>query len=266
MNFPKSFQRIVAAMTAAGLLVPSFAFAQRLDLKANVRVPGANVEARVQACANIGVRLGAIETRLLDLRTKLDDRHNEREQRLEERRAERETKVSDARDEAETRRAQATARLEAFADTDAEREGIVEFRADVQAAVEARRAAFDAANAAFRKGVDAAVTTRRTQAESSVTAFRAAIKAAVEKAKTDCAAGKDAATIRADFAAAVKAAKDKFAADRKAMDRVGTQVRTLAETRKAAHAKAMADFRAAMEAARADLKAAFKVEAEAETE
>jgi hypothetical protein len=266
MNLNKNVQRSVAAMTAAGLLVPSFAFAQRVDLRTEVRAPGVRVEARAEACTNIGARLGGIETRLLDVRTRLDARHNDREQTLEKRRSDRASDVSVIRDNAEARRVQASARLEALADTDAERAAIVEFQADVRAAVEARQAAYAAANAAFRQGVDASATSRRTQAESSVSTFRAAIKAAIEKARTDCAAGKDVATIRADFAAAVKAAKDRFAASRTSMDRVGAQARALAETRKAAHVKAMADFRAAMEAARVDLKAAFAVEAEVETE
>lgn len=249
-------------MAMAGLAMPTAAAAQSVDLKANVRAPGVNVELRSNVCAQIGAHFAAVESKLVDLRVKLDARSNEREQKLEEHRADRAEKVTEREKNADERRAEIATKLEAKATTDAQKAAIVKFQADVRAAVTARRNAYQAANEAFRKGVDAAVTTRRTQSEAAVTTFRAAIKAALEKAKADCASGVSQTTVKANLAAAIKAARAKFETDRKAIDRVGVQVKALAETRKAAHVKAMATFKADMEKARAALKAAFEVKAQ----
>jgi hypothetical protein len=257
MSFRNLTQRAVSILALAGLALPSVAAAQTLNVNANVRAPGLNAEVRADVCMQIGAHFADVETKLVDLRVKLDARSNDREQNLEERRAERSEKISELEKQADERRADIATRLEAHATTTAQKAAIVKFQADVRAAVEARRAAYQAANETFRRGVDAAATARRTQAEASVTLFRTSIKAALEKAKTDCAAGVSAATVKANLLASIKAARTRFEADRKAMDRVGAQVKALAETRKAAHAKAMTIFKADMERARVALKAAF---------
>ncbi|MCK9360749.1 hypothetical protein M0Q28_00775 [Patescibacteria group bacterium] len=257
MSFRNLTQRAVSILALAGLALPSVAAAQTLNVNANVRAPGLNAEVRADVCSKIGTHFLDVESKLVDLRVKLDARSNDREQKLEERRADRLEKVSDREKQSDERRAELATKLEAHATTDAQRAAILKFQADVRAAVEARRVAYQAANEAFRRGVDASVTARRTQVEASVTLFRTSVKAALEKAKTDCAAGVSAATVKANLLAALKAARTRFESDRKAIDRVGTQVKALAETRKAAHAKAMTVFKADMEKARVALKAAF---------
>jgi hypothetical protein len=262
-------RRSAAAVAMASLILPSIASAQvvavdiNMDATTNVKARGeAGIRAKVDTafCANIGTHLSNIEVRLGELRAKVDTRRDERTSDLEKRRSERERATAEARAKGDGRRSELSAKLEAKADTDAEKAAIVKFQADVRAAVEARVAAYKAANDAFRKGVDSAVASRKASVEAAVTTFRASIKTALEKAKADCAAGVAAATVRANFNAALTRARAKFEQDRQAIDKIGAQVRVLAESRKRAHVTAMTTFQAAMDRARAALKAAFEAE------
>jgi hypothetical protein len=84
-----------------------------------------------------------------------------------------------------------------------------------------------------------------------------AVKAAVEKAKTDCQNGVDPVSVRATLKDSIQAARTKFQTDKNSAPKVGGNIQTLIEARKQAFEKAMADFKAAMEKARTDLKKAF---------
>jgi hypothetical protein len=108
--------------------------------------------------------------------------------------------------------------------------------------------------------VDAAVEAHRTQTVAAANTFQAAIKVALAKAKSDCDAGVATSTVRANFIASVQAARTRLQQDRAAIVKVGTRVSALAKTRNEADARAMVTFRAAMEKARVDLKAAFEAD------
>lgn len=247
--------RVLAVAAMASMAMPAAAFAEtevRVDLSA---------QARVQFCSTVVTHLSTIEARLADLRAKLDVRVSQDRADLEERRADRMERINEIESKSDENRVKFETDLETEAKTDAERAAIVKFQAAVQAAVSARRAAFRAANVQFRAGVDAAVDAHRTQLAAAANTFQAAIKAALAKAKSDCDAGVAPSTVRTNFIAAVQAARTRLQQDRSAIVQVGTRVSELAKTRNAADARAMVAFRAAMEKARADLKAALAASA-----
>ena len=87
------------------------------------------------------------------------------------------------------------------------------------------------------------------------------MKAALDKSKSDCAAGTDPAAIRETLRAALDAAKTKLRSDLQAVEKLGDATKALIETRRAAHDKAMADFKIALDKAKADLRVAFPKDA-----
>lgn len=254
MRSNKLFTSAVAAAIVANLLAP-VAFAADANVNGPERPD--RPAAGTQFCTLLTSHVGSVMSKMGDMGAKLDERRLERDARLASRETERQQKVTDLRAKADSRRAELLAKLEDKATTDAQRQALSAFQSAVNAAVTARRAAIDAANEAFRTGLHAAIADRKAKADAAVKAFKTAITAALNKAKADCAAGVDAATVRANLRTATQAALEKLKSDRQAIDKLGDTVKGLVDARRAAHDKAMADFKAAMEKARADLKAAM---------
>jgi len=85
--------------------------------------------------------------------------------------------------------------------------------------------------------------------------------AALASAKSSCAAGTAPATVRTNLKAALDVARANLETARKSVEKVGPNLDTLKAARKAAVDKANADFKAAVQAALAKLKAALGVTA-----
>lgn len=254
------FQRASAIVLAASLLAPSVVSAQtRLDASASV---GADIRARV--CTALSERLQLLEARYSEVKTRLETNRDAQKDRLQVLRNQRMDRVAEREDAADLHRDEQYARLEAFAKTDAQKSAVVAFQAEVDAAVAARRQAFDAANETYKTQVNDATENWKTSASDGVSNFRAAVRTAVNTALAGCKSGEDAESVRTAFEADLQAARIQFANDRKNLDRVGDQVREYAHSRNEALAAAMTDFKAALEAARTALKAAFAAEASAE--
>ena len=93
--------------------------------------------------------------------------------------------------------------------------------------------------------------------DDAVAKFKNAVEAALDKAKSDCDSGANPETVRTNFKNSLATARKALVADRQSADKVGEQVKKLAETRRATVKKALDDFKATVEAARAELKKAF---------
>lgn len=148
-------------------------------------------------------------------------------------------------------------KLEEKATTDAQKKAVADFEATVKAAITARRTAVDAAISTFREGVKKLISDRAEGVSTSFTAFSDATKVAYETAKSDCASGKDPATIRTTLRNSIAAARTKFNSDRTSAPKVGGNIQALIDARRTAVNKAMTDFKAAMEKARTELKKSF---------
>lgn len=208
-------------------------------------------------CTRFTAMAEKIAERMEERGSKIKERASHRESAMEERRDKRDDQLDGNRDEQDARRAKLYVELEARADTDAEKAAVVTFKETMDDLVKTRRAAVDAAIAAFRSGVDTAITSKKDGASSAYTDFKTAVDAAVAKAKSSCESGTDPDTVRDTFKADMDAARAALQDDRSDLEKVGEQVKALAEVRKTAVEKALVDFKAGAEKAREVLKAAF---------
>ncbi|HEY4523164.1 MAG TPA: hypothetical protein VJK73_02205 [Candidatus Paceibacterota bacterium] len=210
-------------------------------------------------CTNIDATASQIQTRMGEVSAKITEFKATRNTTRSERWSGQEAKLSAARGNGDTKRAEGYVKLDAKATTDAQKAAVATFKNTVEVAVTTRKAAVDAAIAAYRTGVDAALATHTAALDSADAAFEASVNTALEQAKSDCAAGVDPATVRTTLTSSIKSARDTFQAARKENTLKGTR-ESLAATRKAAVDTAIANFKASVESAKTDLKAAFEVE------
>ena len=261
----KHLAAFAAASTIALLasVLPAFAEDTRgtveVKVRANAEVTaeGSNVCPRISQVSNV------LQTRLAELRVKLDAHRDERKGKLAEMRVKHQENAVERRDDWNARWDKILLELQAKATTDADKAAIAQFKLEMKAAFDARKTAVDAANATFRAGIDKAVTDRKTAVQAAADGLRAAVKAAFDKAKADCAAGVAGATIKANLKASLDAAHVKYRTDMQAAEKVGANAKALAETRRAAIEKANTVFKAAAQKARDALKAKLKADATA---
>lgn len=194
---------------------------------------------------------------LADRTTKLAEARTARDGKLDAGQADRDAKLADTRAKADANRQDHYAKLLEKADTDAKKQAVQTFRTAVEAAVAARRAAIDEAIKTFRQGVDGAITARKAAVDTAVNTFTASVNAATAKADTDCAGKVAPRTARETFQASLRAAREKLRTGRQALEKRKDVVTPLRTERKAAVDKAIADFKAAVEAAKNTLKAAL---------
>jgi hypothetical protein len=208
-------------------------------------------------CSRITEMSGKIDQQVTDRESKLTSARTDRDTRLKDREDSQAKKLIDLRTAEDQRKAERFAQLEAKATTDVQKQAVAAFEKAVSAAITERRTAVDAAQQAFWNGLHEAINARKTTMDATIKTLSDSIKAVVAKAKSDCTSGVAPATARATFVASLKTAREKFQADRKSKDKLSDTVHTLVDARKTATEKALADFKATMEKARAALKAAF---------
>lgn len=223
-------------------------------------------EARQDAfCSRFTDRLDAKSERMTDREGKVKGRVETRMSRQTERRDARDEKFESTRTEQDTRRAELYVKLEAKADTDAERAAVVEFKKTMDAAISLRRTTVNKIIDDFRASVDALINTRKNSATDNYGKFKVAVEAAEAKAKSDCEAGTDPKTVMANYQSAMKAAREALKADKNTTQKISSEIRALAETKKQAMEAAMTEFKKTAEAARTKLKAVFKEPASTKT-
>lgn len=266
-NMKKSVNLIRILAAALGLLisVPVLAVAPGKLISPNPDKGPKNIEER---------REERQEQRQENLCQKISDMANREQERLRQRTmnsgdrfqnwqlktTEKNSELANLRSNWDGNRDAQFKKLEEKATTDAQKQAVADFEAAVKAAITARRTAFDAAITTFREGVKKLISDRAEGVSASFTAFSDATKAAYETAKTDCASGKDPATIRTTLRNSIAAARTKFHSEKTSAPKVGGNIQILIDARRAAINKAMTDFKTAMEKARADLKKAFPAE------
>lgn len=246
-------KRIAAAAVGTALLLtvaaPAFA-----EMPASAT--GSRQKA-VMMCERISRLSDDIQARLEDGRTKLLARRDERTERLTQHRADLDSRLVDRREKWEGHWDDLIGRLEASSATNTA--AIAAFKTAMEAAWKTRNVSVDAARKAFRDGLDKLLADKKAAVENASLAFRASAAAAFAKAKTDCDSGVSPEMVMTNLRTALKTAQEKFNADRKSIDKIGEKVKALVQVRQAAVAKAVDDFRAAVEKAKTDLKRALKV-------
>lgn len=229
------------------------------DVRQKVEAKQEEIRIQVQGefCGTFAETTGNIAEKLSGVRSKIEDFRENREGAMEDRRDTRDENLNEIRSEQDARRVEWYGKLEVRAKTDDEKDAVKEFEKTVDAAVETRRDAVDAARETFRSGVDALVAGKKTSVESAADNFENAVNAAVAAAKADCEAGKDPETIRNTFRKSLKNARETLSKERKSSEGIGDQVEALAKTRNESVRKAVEAFNATLKSAAETLKKAF---------
>ena len=222
-----------------------------------------NTEIQRAFCLRIENWIEKVDQNLVRNQERIMNKQEERLQNMEEKRLQREQKLVDFREKWEQNRERQYEKLQEIAQTDAQKQAVLEFKQTTETALTARKIAVDAAISAFRSGLDQLINNRKTTVENAKNTYRNTYQVAVQKAKEDCAAEVDANQVRTTFMATLRAGRDKYNSDRQGIEKISTKA--LVETRQAAFKKALDDFKTAMQTAREKLRTAFPVQAE-ETE
>lgn len=257
------FRSALAAASFVAVIFSPLAASAKMSLSVDARVD-ANVNAAgsVTFCSLLATHSAEIDAKLAELATRLDARRIAEEKRLTERRTDREKRVADERVEADATFQARMTELQEKALTDAQKKAVADFQAAVAARVRVRTSAVDAANSTYKKGLEDAIAARKRKVEATRLRLIAALRAANAKAEAHCTAGVDTTQVKATLRTSVAAALATYRTDRQAIDQLGEQVKALVAARKAAHAKAVADFKAALSLAKADLRTSFGLSAE----
>ena len=246
MNSRKTaYSLVLGAVMAANAILPVTVFAQE------------QTPAQKGFCSRFPEFVQRLDQRIADRQARIETRRTERLQNLENRRNARDTRRTEAQERRQENFAEHIAKLEARAATDAQKQAVVNFRAAVETAIAVRKTALNAAVKTFRDGVDQTIAQRKTAVDTAINAFKNARQAAVDKVETDCASGINSETVRETFRADMKTAREKFISDGQAIEKFYASIQPLIDVRRQAFDKSRQEFRAAMEKARADLKAAF---------
>lgn len=208
-------------------------------------------------CSNLATRAAESLDRFPSRLDELKSKETAREARRLEQWNKHLANLDQKRAEQDARIAAHTVKLNDKAQSDDQRQAVVVFQSAVQAAIQARRTAVDAALDAFRKGIADALAARKSGVEKALDDFTVAFKAAASKAEVDCASGIAPRTVRTTFTSAVKTTRASLTAARKAGNNFGETMKQLTAAKKVALDKAQGDFKAALEKAKVDLKAAI---------
>jgi len=247
MEFPmRLIKQSIVALTALSLLAPSLSFAQE-----------ANTGAPSGFCARVTNVRSEINSKFTDLERKRGEKRDDISDKLKERKDDREDKIIAKQQETKVKFEDKLNELDAEATTDAQKAAIAEFKASVSAAQTVRKATVAAAMLAFRTARDQLITKRQETIRTAAVTFKTTSQAAIEKARVDCIAGADQATVRTTFLASLKTANQKFHEDVKAVDKIGQDIKALAQTRNTAVKAASKTFKDAVQAAKAKLKVAL---------
>lgn len=247
MSFRNQFRNLGLAVLVICLFVPSLLFAKTSP----------SASSALGFCSGINALALKLEQRMTNRFGKIEEKRTDAMTNLEERQQKRDERQEQNRQRFDQNRAEFLAKLEARAQTDAQKAALAKFKAAVTEAIKAHRAAIDSAKSAFRQGVEQAIASRKSAVNLATKAYQDAVKAALAKAKADCKAGVEPAAVREELHRALKVARDKFETDRQAIEKLKDSLKPLIEARKAAIAKANQDFQTAIEKARTELKAAL---------
>src|SRR5487761_474292 len=258
----KHTQRSIINISVAAAVMASYVFAPAV-LGASPAAGNKGQDAHTTAvanafCASLSGLSGRFHSDANNEISKLQDKVDNEAQKVQQNRQTVDSKVSQARDAATSEREGVYATLDEKAATDAQKQAVATFKAAVEAASSTRETAIKQAQATYRQGLDQIVAQHRSAVHDTLAAYKDAIASAIQQAQAQCSAGQlDAVTIRADFQQALQTARANRQSQTTQIDKVGPQVRALAQTRNAAVQRALQTYKTALQAAVAQLKAAF---------
>ncbi len=249
MNTKKIITLTVLASFGGQLAIPFMAFAAPTGERSN---------AQQNFCSRLPALTERTQGAVAQPIEKMKEQKEKRLDRLADNREHRKDGLSGRRSEWDENRIARYDKLLERASTTVQKEAVTKFKITIEKLVEDRRVAVDKAHATFRTGVDAAIGARKSSVEMAIANFKTASDAALAKAKSDCEAGKDSRVVREAYRTSTEAARKKMQDDRRAIEKARITIDPLVEARRVAVDKALKVFKAGVEQARTELKAAFK--------
>lgn len=257
---------LAGSLVVLGVVMFSgFALAEPGNVKTSVENKNKGQEKREQIrtelqakfCEKISESSSKFTARFDEKTEKVRTRVDARLGNWDEKRSERDAKLAEIRTMRDENFEEHFKKLEERAQIEEQKKAVTDFETTVRKAVEVRRSAIDTAIKAFRTAADNLIGNRKNGLSDAAKTYQASVEAAFAKAKSDCSGEKDPKTVRSELHASIQAARTKFNSDRQGVDKVGSQMQSLINTRQQAMEKAKADFKAAMEKARTELKKVF---------
>ena len=242
----------VVGLVGVSLLLPSFALAE---------TSAGAVPERRMANANFCTRIDTVTSKvtsgIVDRETKYHGKRAENRTKLNERFGARDLRRVENRSEWDGKREEWRTKLGDKATTPEQKAAVEAFIKGMDTAIATRRSAVDGAVKEFRAGLDAAIIARQSAVDSAVATLKQESELAVAKAKADCTSNVDPKTVRETYVTALKSAREKFRTAVKALDARKDTLQPLANARKLAIEKAVADFKTTTEQLKLKLKEAM---------
>ena len=271
MNYKKISKIYIAAIVALAIVFPSISLAikpeelqtrkeerqtqreeQRAENQAN------REEQRTEkTCAQLSAQAEQIQNRLTERISNLAQKRTEMETKNQQQIANRISELAKKRSEIDEEKALNWEKLRANAKTDEQKAAVEKFITAMQSAIKIKRDAIDKIISDFRASLLAERNERKTENDNALATYKNAVTSLISQVKSDCAAGKDAKTIRENFRAGMKSARDAFQANRKTAEKFQSSISPLKEKKKAELKAVIDTFQASIEAAKAELRAAF---------
>ncbi len=219
-----------------------------------------------KTCTQLSSQATQIQNRLTERIAALTQKRTDASEKIAAQIVERTTNRDAKRAAIDAKRAANWETLEAKAQTDEQKAAVAKFEAAVKAAVQIKRAALDKIILDFRTALKTQINDRKTTTDGALTAYKNSVASILSQVKTDCTAGKDAKTIREYFRTEMKNARETFRDNRKPEEKFREEVTPLKDAKKAQIKAVIDTFQASLEAAKAELRAAFpKMEEASET-
>lgn len=217
----------------------------------------------VNFCAFLTEWTSKIDTRIADKETNFMKRTSAREKILEEKRLNRDKKLEENRAKWDANRAEHYKVLLEKAGTDAQKQAIIKFQTAMEAAVQTRKSAVNAAIETYRAEADKLLETRKAAINAVKKTYEDMYNIIIARAKQECESGVNPAENRERVRAELRAAKEKFQAEMKNIAKI--DLKPLIEKRHEAIKKVVADFKAAIEKAKTELREAIRPETSSAT-
>jgi len=220
---------------------------------------GKKIERKQQgvACESISQMQSRVMERVGRGKGNLNGKHEEVKNRLQERKQERETKLEEKRNKWDENRENHFAKLEERAQTNEQKQAVIEFVETITKAVSVRRDAFDQAIADFQEALDAMHRSRIDILETAMENYEQGISQAFEKAEQDCENGVDIRTIRDNLRNDLKDVRSQYREDIQQFQGHGEDIQDLIEIKKEAMNEAKDEFKEILKEALEDLRVAF---------
>ena len=213
-------------------------------------------------CARISSVVSKIDQRIDHYTNRLTERRTQNQNRVEERRQERSNRFKEKREKWDTNRAEHFERLEERAQTNEQKQAMLEFKQTITQAISNRRATINVAIENFRNRVSDIKTSRKFSIDSLILDYKNDIKTALAQAETACQGGTEPGTVNKDLRDQLRQIKEDFVAERQSIERIKNETQLLIVIKKEAIKQAIDGFKLTMNQAVEDLKAEFPEVAE----